>query len=343
MRDLRARDGVTSVYDRPPATACIWCGSPFDGASTHLHLRTQCAECGAATTNPPPTADDLAAAYGDWYRPHAKRRFYFGADAILGRTRGLQAARIDEITPPGPVLDVGAGDGTLVDALRASGREATGLERKPTREDLSDEPLEEVKGEWAAVVFWHSLEHLPDPGDAIRQAARLLLPGGVVVVAVPNNDSLQAQVFGDRWLHLDIPRHIAHLSSRSLLRGLRDNGFTVERVSHVRSGQIMIGWLQGLVGLLPGQPDLYQALRRDGARGVDQPPWRARVRHRGGCAAGSRRRDRLRRGDRPPSGRHRVRGGPAGVARVSEVRARRPRVPPRCERCSSGRSAGRSP
>ena len=85
------------------------------------------------------------------------------------------------------MLDVGAGDGTLIDALRALGREATGLERNPARDDLSDEPLEEVKGEWAAVVFWHSLEHLPSPGDAIRQAARLLLPGGVVVIAVPNN------------------------------------------------------------------------------------------------------------------------------------------------------------
>ena len=253
------------------ATACIWCGAPFDERSDHILHRTRCADCGAATTDPPPTADELAAAYGDWYRPHATRRFYFGADAILGRFRGLQAARIDEIAPAGPVLDVGAGDGTLIDALRALGREATGLERNPTREDLSDEPLEEVKGEWAAVVFWHSLEHLPSPGDAIRQAARLLLPGGVVVIAVPNNSSVQAQAFGDQWLHLDMPRHLAHLSTESLRRGLRDSGFKVERVSFVRGGQIMVGWLQGLVGLLPGQPDLYQALRREGARGVDQP------------------------------------------------------------------------
>ena len=121
------------------------------------------------------------------------------------------------------------------------------------------------------MVFWHSLEHLPSPGDAIRQAARLLLPGGVVVIAVPNNSSVQAQAFGDHWLHLDMPRHLAHLSTESLRRGLRDSGFKVERVSFVRGGQIMVGWLQGLVGLLPGQPDLYQALRREGARGVDQP------------------------------------------------------------------------
>ena len=252
------------------ATACLWCGLPFDERATHLHRRTRCGACGAATTDPPPTATELAAAYGDWYRPHAERRFYFAADAILGRSRGLQAARIDEITPAGPMLDVGAGDGTLIDALRARGREATGLERNPARVDLRDQPLAEVEGEWAAVVFWHSLEHLPDPGEAIRQAARLLVPGGIVVVAVPNNDSLQAQAFGDRWLHLDMPRHLVHLSTRSLRRGLRESGFEVERVSFLRAGQILIGWLQGLVGLLPGQPDLYQALRRERARGVHQ-------------------------------------------------------------------------
>lgn len=270
MCDLRADGGVSEQVPTPAATACLWCGQPFDQRATHLHLRTRCGVCGAATTDPPPTEEELAAAYGDWYRPHAQRRFYFAADAILGRTRGLQAARIDEITPAGPVLDVGAGDGTLIDALRARGREASGLERNPARADLRDEPLAEVKGEWAAVVFWHSLEHLPDPGEAIRQAARLLVPGGTVVVAVPNNDSLQAQLFGDHWLHLDMPRHLAHLSTRSLRRGLRENGFKIERVSFVRGGQIMIGWLQGLVGLLPGRPDLYQALRREQARGVHQ-------------------------------------------------------------------------
>jgi SAM-dependent methyltransferase len=270
VRHLRAVGHVSEAGGSRNAPACIWCRRPFDNRATHLHHRTRCSACGAATTDPPPTDEELAAAYGDWYRPHAERRFYFAADAILSRTRGLLAARIDEITPPGPMLDVGAGDGTLIDVLRARGREATGIERNPAREDLRDEPLSEVKGEWAAVIFWHSLEHLPDPGEAIRQAARLLAPGGVVVVAVPNNDSLQARAFGDRWLHLDMPRHLVHLSTRSLRRGFRDNGFKVERVSYVRAGQILIGWLQGLVGLLPGQPDLYQALRRERARGVHQ-------------------------------------------------------------------------
>jgi SAM-dependent methyltransferase len=180
----------------------------------------------------------------------------------------LLATRIDEIAPPGPVLDVGAGEGTLLDALQARGREATGLERDSGRPDFRDEPIEDIEGDgqWAAVVLWHALEHLPRPGIAIREAARLLRPGGVIAIAIPNNASLQARAFGDEWLHLDLPRHLVHLSTRSLTDGLTAAGFRVERVSYARAGQIVVGWLDGLVGLLPGGLDLYASLRRPEAR-----------------------------------------------------------------------------
>jgi SAM-dependent methyltransferase len=246
-------------------TRCVWCGRELDGQAIRLKGRTRCPACGASTTDPWPSETELEAAYTRWYRPETGR-FAFPGDALLRRTRGLLASRIDAIAPPGPVLDVGAGEGVLVEALRGRGRHAVGLERDARGPNLRDEPIERVEGEWAAVVFWHSLEHLPAPGDAIAHAARLLCSGGVVVIALPNTDSVQARLFGDRWLHLDAPLHLVHLSRRSLTAGLAAHGFEVERVSAVRGGQIAIAWLDGLVGALPGHPSLYQALRRPGAR-----------------------------------------------------------------------------
>ena len=246
---------------------CAWCGATLEGRGVRLHGRVRCPGCGAATTDPWPLEDDLDRAYGTWYRPGAGRRFALLGDAFFGRSRAMIASRVDEVAPPGPVIDVGSGEGVLIEALKRRGRGVLGLERDATGPDVRDASLAEVEGEWAAVVFWHSLEHLPAPGEAIREAARLLLPDGIVVIAVPNTDSLQARIFGDRWLHLDLPRHLVHLSERSLRSGLERSGFTVERVSRIRGAQIVIGWLDGLVGSLPGDLRLYPALRRAEARG----------------------------------------------------------------------------
>lgn len=251
----------------PPA-ACAWCGASLTaaGAGQVLRGRIRCRRCGAATTDPWPTPEQLEAAYGTWYRPGPGGRFGFGGDLLLARSRGVIAARLDRVAPPGPVLDVGAGEGSLLDALERRGRAGTGLERNDSDPRFRDESIDAVGGDWAAVVLWHALEHLPHPGRAIASAARILVPGGVIAIAVPNNSSLQAQVFGDRWLHLDLPRHLCHLTTASLLAGLRANGFEVREISYLRPGQQVIGWLEGLVGLLPGRPSLYQALRAPEAR-----------------------------------------------------------------------------
>lgn len=260
-----AADAVGSRR-RGRVTSCAWCGAAFEGSETRLAGRVRCPGCGASTTDPWPSARELSDAYGTWYRPPSGRRFGVVGDALLNRTRAALAVRVDEIAPAGAVLDVGAGDGVLMDALRRRGRDVLGLERETDRDDMRDEPIGHVGGEWAAVVFWHALEHLPEPGEAIRAAARLLVPGGVVIVAVPDAGSLQARVFGDRWLHLDLPRHLVHLPARTLRAGLEQAGLRVERESQLRGGQVVIGWLDGLVASLPGDLNLYQALRRRDAR-----------------------------------------------------------------------------
>jgi SAM-dependent methyltransferase len=245
------------------ANACAWCGAGLS-PSRRLHGRKRCERCGVATTDPRPTEAELDRAYSR-YRP-ATGRFAGPGDALLRRTRAQLATRIDRLAPRGPVLDVGAGDGTLLDALHARGREALGLERHVRRDDVVDADLRELDRRWSAIVFWHSLEHLPAPGRTIDSAAELLLPGGILLVAVPNAASLQATVFGDRWFHLDLPRHLVHLTANALTERLSALGLEVTRVSHWRGGQALFGWLHGLVGVLPGRPDLYDAIRRPEAR-----------------------------------------------------------------------------
>ena len=214
-----------------------------------------------------PSDAELESAYGSWYRPSSGRFTGLG-DRVLRHLRGRLAARLDQIAPPGPVLDVGAGDGALLDALAARGREAVGLERRSTRPDVRASELAEISERWAAIVFWHSLEHLRDPGQALDRAAGLLEPRGVIVIAMPNPASIQARLFGDRWLALDMPRHLTHVPAAALLARLRSAGMNPQRVSYLRGGQVVFGWLHGMIGSLPGRPDLYDAIRRPDARQV---------------------------------------------------------------------------
>jgi len=255
------------------ASVCAWCANPLTPGSKRAPGGALCARCGSATTDPIPTDDELAAAYSSWYRPEGGR---FGAvgDRILSRSRGLLAGRLDRAAPAGPVLDVGSGDGTLLAALRDHGREAVGVERESGVDGVIDADVRELDRPFAAIVFWHSLEHLRDAGAVLDHAASLLAAGGVLIVAMPNPASLQARAFGDRWLALDLPRHLVHVPAHALRQRIAERGLTVERVSYTRGGQVLFGWLHGLVGMVPGDPDLYDAIRRPEARRVAIGPGR---------------------------------------------------------------------
>jgi hypothetical protein len=234
-----------SPSERTDNPVCLWCGGPARANMSRLAL---CSRCGSATTYPPPDDAELEVAYNSWYRPSAGR-FLAGGDRILAASRARLARRADRIAPRGPVLDVGAGDGTLVMALRARGRDAVGLERDGVGEGLQAREItefDERTGEWAAVIFWHSVEHLRHPALAIDRAAELLMPGGTLIVSVPNLASLQARLFGRRWFHLDLPRHTVHLPASALSCGLRARGFEIERCSYWRGGQLVFGWLHGI-------------------------------------------------------------------------------------------------
>jgi hypothetical protein len=122
------------------------------------------------------------------------------------------------------------------------------------------------------VVAPASSSHLPNAGEELERVVDLLAPDGVLLIAVPNSDGLQARILGDRWFALDLPRHLVHLSARALVQRLQALGLKVERVSSWRGGQVIFGWLHGIVGILPGHPDLYEAIRRPEAAGARARP-----------------------------------------------------------------------
>ena len=137
----------------------------------------------------------------------------------------------------GKVLDVGCGAGGNLKTLQDQGWDPYGIEisevaaahaRQLVTENIHTGTLESAPfsaNSFDLVLMSHSLEHLPSPVDALRRIHRLLKDDGLLVVSVPNLNSLEFKLFGPWWFHLDPPRHLYHFGKRTLSRLLEQTGF----------------------------------------------------------------------------------------------------------------------
>lgn len=239
----------------------------------------RCPDCGLGRTWPAVPPEEIGRWYPQAYYGKENVRFNRLFETMTHLFRRRRARVLHDRVPHGPVLDVGCGRGILLDQLRSLGYEAHGVEFTDTaawhaRRRLG---LDVAAGDFLtlpheadrfhAVIFWHTLEHFPNPVEAVARARELLRPGGLLAVAVPNFDSLQARLFGRHWFHLDVPRHYFHFGLRSLEAILARHAFRVVRTDHFCLEQNPFGWLQSFYNAL-GFPEnlLYDLLKASGAR-----------------------------------------------------------------------------
>jgi SAM-dependent methyltransferase len=173
------------------------------------------------------------------------------------------------------VIEVGAGRGRLIAALRAKGHDAVGIEpaSASSREAISRGlPVERLAledadfptGEADALVLWHVLEHLEDPHAALEQVRGWVKADGRLVVALPNLGGLQARIGGDRWFHQDVPRHRTHFTVPGLKLLLRRSGFAPTRTEHLIIEQNWLGmWLTLLNRLTVDRDVPFRFAKRD--------------------------------------------------------------------------------
>lgn len=187
--------------------------------------------------------------------------------------RVLAACRLDSRAR---VLDVGCNLGSFLAALRdRTGCSVTGLEPAPTpakyaREhfqlDVREACLDDVAGDFAPASFdlitaWHVVEHLWAPRRDLNIVRSLLKPGGTLIVEVPNFDDRLRHLFGSSWSYIDVPRHLLHLTPRTLRNFLEDAGFavtTLECTGTFRPYSVTISSLFTLFGL-GYEPDLEKS------------------------------------------------------------------------------------
>lgn len=259
------------------AAACIACGAtvePSDQGALAGHSSASCPRCGLRWLTDPPQGEELAALYSSgFYEPGPARAnglvelgHDFNNTLRLKELRGLRRGRL---------LDIGSGRGRFLAAAKAAGWDVVGVEFEPGLATTSarrfgvpvivgDAVSADVPGTFDVVTMWHVLEHVPDPRAALERAASLLRPGGTLIVSVPNNDSVQARLGGDGWLHLDVPRHLWHFTPSSLSRLVSRSGLRVVRIGHFYPEMEAIGVVQTALNRMGVEPDLlYRFAKRD--------------------------------------------------------------------------------
>jgi SAM-dependent methyltransferase len=239
----------------------------------------RCRRCDLAQTAPAPTDAEL-----DGYYPHGyhstTKRYRGGMDRILSMVHRSRIRSIERLLGgPGSVLDIGCGPGVLINQMRSRGWRVRGTERSPSAAqqardvfhlDVSAVDVEELVATGAtydAVVLWHVAEHLHTPEVTVRGIARLLRPGGVLLVAVPNFGSPEARIGRAGWFHLDVPRHLVHFTPATLTAILDAMGFRPVKVTHLVPEYDIFSFVQTADNRLGLPPNLlYDVLRRPEAR-----------------------------------------------------------------------------
>jgi SAM-dependent methyltransferase len=234
-----------------------------------------------------PAPANLAAYYGaTYYGSAGRRRFPAVVEWLQGRLYAQRAGLVARaVGRAGRVLDVGCGPGHLLARFAARGWQAIGTEVSPEAAQIPRERygldvragdvVEQRFGsaEFDAIISWHSLEHVRDPGRVLDEIARILKPGGVLLLSVPDFSSPEAQADPAAWFHLDVPRHLHHFPEPVLRAALERRGLWVESetssapeydaFSLVQTWQNRMGLPQNL---------LYLVLKRVSPR-ESSPPW----------------------------------------------------------------------
>jgi len=138
----------------------------------------------------------------------------------------------------GRLLDVGCADGGFLAAARDAGFDVRGVEpagsavavaRKRGLDvatgTLDDVPL--LPASLDVVTMWHVLEHIAGPMATLERVREALVPGGHVLVEVPNAESIRAERDGGNWHAAELLHHVGQYGPRSLRTLVERAGFTV--------------------------------------------------------------------------------------------------------------------
>ena len=190
----------------------------------------------------------------DWLDLDTQPRFNFKSASWLSILKPFMERRfpVNQLAkvPRGSLLDVGCGNGDLLQIAKAMGFDIQGLEIDPlavhaasTRglpvRQGSFDLLEEYKGCFDYVVCSHVIEHVHNPRNLLDLLLKAAKPNGRIFITWPNPESIVLRLFGRYWRGLEAPRHLCLPSLLAFSDALNDK--SLYKVTNYGSGLHTIG------------------------------------------------------------------------------------------------------
>lgn len=201
-------------------------GWDFEYGTTQEQFSFQaCRECGHVYLNPRPAAEELPLIYPSEYYAYDMEKsvnsLALKTKHFIEKRKIRRLLRYCEAEEP-RCLDIGCGDGRLLDAIASRGVPRDHLWGVELSESVVErlkargyhghfgriEELDLPADSFDFILMFQVLEHVEDPPVILEAVSRLLAPGGIFVVETPNILSLDAKIFRRRyWGGYHFPRH----------------------------------------------------------------------------------------------------------------------------------------
>jgi len=206
----------------------------------------ECSDCRLRLTSPFPDKDVINSYYeSDEYISHTdeskglfNRVYHRARSMMLIRKKNLVESAA--VRTEGCLLDIGCGAGHFLNTMRGNGWTVSGVDASPKARALvnnqfgisavsPDEWLNSHE-KYDVITCWHSLEHVHEPWIYLKNIRKRLHDDGVLIVALPNYESTDAEKYGADWAAYDTPRHLYHFSSSSLEKIMFTNEFLIDEI-----------------------------------------------------------------------------------------------------------------
>lgn len=217
-------------------------------------------DCSSIWLSPRPVDSELFKAYGN-YHTHTKEKRAFIRKILLSLAKRLlfvislpqeiflgvkrQAALMKYMglkqCKPASLLELGVGGGRFLFRMKKRGWDVSGIDIDPKVAErvfkkyqitiyTGDVTNLAVKRRFDVITMNQTIEHLTDPLAVLKKCHELLNPGGRIIIATPNVESLGAKIFMEYWRGWEPPRHLHLYSTRSLKKLMKQANFEVNKI-----------------------------------------------------------------------------------------------------------------